>query len=318
MQTDKVFVIAEMSANHNGDLKRAFKIIEAAKAAGADAIKLQTYTADEMTIDHDGPGFILEDGEWKGTKLYDLYVKAATPRAWHKSLFLYAERLGLVAFSSVFSKAGVDFLEELGCPIYKIASFEITDIPLIEYAASTGKPLIISTGVAAPEDVAAATEAAPGASFLYCVSDYPAKNVSLRSFGHDGLSDHTLSLTLPALSVMRGAKIIEKHLTLRRADGGPDAAFSLQPDEFAEMVLRVREAWKAVSAPPPGKSPYASLRRSVYAVTDITKGEELNENIVRSIRPGHGAHPKMLKDFIGKRASRDIKRGTPFMEDMAE
>ena len=313
------FIVAEISANHNGDLKRAFQLMEAAKDAGADAVKLQTYTADTMTIDHDGPGFVLKEGPWKGEKLYDLYKRAATPWIWHKALFGYGRRLGLTVFSTPCDKTAVDFLEELDCPIYKISSFEISDIPLIQHVVKTGKPLIISCGVASDDDYTAAMKAAPHAHFLHCVSDYPAKQVRLPLFddAYVGLSDHTLSTLLPALAVARGATIIEKHLTLRRSDGGPDSSFSLEPAEFSDMVSKAQEAFKAVYGPAPPKSPYTHLRRSLYVTEDIGEGEELNMNNIRSIRPGHGLLPKHLAKMLGKKALRDLKRGEPLTLDAA-
>lgn len=306
------FIIAEISANHNGDFETAVKLLREAKHVGADAVKFQLYTADEMTIDFQHDDFTIKKGPWKGRTLYSLYSDGATPREWFPFLFRLATDMDIIPFASVFSKSGVDYLETLDCSLYKIASFEISDIPLIEHTAATGKPLIISTGVATEEDMNEVYRF--GAKLLECVSDYPATSIQLPDFheeGLDGLSDHTLSTLVPALAVARGATIIEKHLTLSRANGGMDASFSLEPDEFRRMVLSVREAWNTIHGPAPKKSPYTSLRRSLYVVEDIEKGERFTERNIRSIRPGHGMEPKYLKEMLTKRATVNYKRGQP-------
>jgi N-acetylneuraminate synthase len=329
------YVIAELSANHNGDIERAFAIMDAAKAAGADAVKLQTYTPDTITIDHDGPGFRIEEGPWRGRTLHDLYREAHMPWPWHAPLFARARELGLAIFSSVFDETSVDLLEELGTPAYKIASFEMIDLPLIERAARTGKPLIISTGMASREEIADAVAAARrgGATdlaLLYCVSGYPtpAAEANLRtipdlaaSFGTVvGLSDHSLGIGVAVAGVALGAAIIEKHVTLRRADGGPDSGFSLEPDELAALCAGCRDAHAALGAVRYGGKASESTsklhRRSIYAVADIAQGEALTEQNVRSIRPGFGLAPKHMPEILGRPAARSIARGTPISWDL--
>jgi N-acetylneuraminate synthase len=331
------YVIAEMSGNHNGDIKRAFALLEAAKQAGADAVKLQTYTADTITIDHDGPGFRIEGGPWHGRTLYDLYQEAHTPWDWHPQLFAKARELGIAIFSSPFDPTAIDFLEKLGAPAFKIASFEIIDLPLIQRAAKTGKPLIISTGIAGLGEIAEAVEAARGAgcreiALLHCTSGYPTppEDSNLRTLPHlaeafaviAGLSDHTLGTAVPVAAVALGANLIEKHFTLRRADGGPDAEFSLEPEELAELVANCRTAWTAL-----GKVSYEleasekgnkTFRRSLYAVQDIPAGGRLTAENVRSIRPGFGLPPKHLQEVLGRRAGRAIPRGTPLAWSLIE
>ncbi len=311
MLKNKPFIVAEVSANHGGSIINAYALIDAAVNAGADAVKFQLYTADEMTILSIKKDFELDHGKWKGRTLYALYKAGETPRSWFPKLFEYARKKEIIAFSSVFSKDGVDFLEKLHCPIYKISSFEITDIPLIEYVVATRKPVIISTGIATNEESLDAFSVARDAYFLYCISDYPAKPMSLRTFSDHGISDHSLSVTLPALAVMKGAIIIEKHLTLSRGIGGLDDSFSLEPDEFKLMVKNVREAWDILMGPPPKESPYTHLKRSLYVVEDIKEGELFTEKNIRAIRPGHGLPPKHLKEFLGERAANNMKRGTP-------
>jgi N-acetylneuraminate synthase len=324
------YVIAEMSGNHNGDIGRAFALIEAAKAAGADAVKLQTYTADTITIDHDGPGFMIEGGLWHGRKLHELYGEAHTPWDWHPRLFDHARAVGIACFSSPFDPTAVDFLESLGAPAYKVASFEIVDTPLVACMARTGKPLIISTGLASPEDITDAVAAARDAGardivLLHCTSGYPtpADQMHLRTMpdlaaAHGtlvGLSDHTMGTAVAVAAVALGACVIEKHFTLARADGGVDSAFSLEPDELARLVADCRDAWSAlgsvhyeeVEAEKAGRD----LRRSLYVVADVKKGEPLTPENVRSIRPGHGMAPKHLYEVLGKPAARDLKRGEP-------
>jgi N-acetylneuraminate synthase len=331
------FVIAELSANHNGDIERAFAIMKAARDAGADAVKLQTYTADTMTIDHDSDEFRIHGGLWDGRRLYELYQEAQTPWAWHEALFDKARDLGLIAFSSPFDESAVDFLESLGAPAYKIASFELIDTPLIRYAAKTGKPLILSTGMATDaeigEAISVAQEAgAGGVALLHCVSGYPtpAEEANLARIPAlaekfncaIGLSDHSPGVAVAIAGAALGAAIIEKHFTLARADGGPDAAFSLEPDELAALVKGVLIAHSALGRADYGRAgseqPNMTFRRSLYAVKDIAAGEELTGENVRSIRPGYGLAPKHLPEILGRRAARAISRGTPMSFDILE
>jgi pseudaminic acid synthase len=320
------FVIAELSGNHNGDLSRALALIDAAKAAGADAVKLQTYTADTITIDHDGPGFSIADGLWKGRSLYELYGEAQTPWDWHEKLFAHARKCGLICFSSPFDETAVDYLQTLDAPAYKIASFELVDIPLIRYAARTGKPLIMSTGMANESEIAEALSAAGGrAMLLHCISGYPTPTheANLRrietlgeAFGVPvGLSDHTMGTTAAVAAVACGACVIEKHITLRRADGGPDAAFSQEPDEFAALCRDVRDAFEALR-PQAGSRATSEeqnvmFRRSLYVVADMQAGEMFTAANVRSIRPGYGLPPRHYDAVLGKRATRALRRGDP-------
>jgi N-acetylneuraminate synthase len=331
------YVIAELSGNHNGEIERALKLIELAKNAGADAVKLQTYTADTITIDHAGPGFTIEGGLWNGRKLYELYEEAHTPWEWHPILFEHAKRLGIECFSSPFDPTAVDFLETLNAPAYKIASFEIIDIPLIRHAARTGKPLIISTGMAEADEIEDAVSAARDSgrgefALLHCVSGYPtpvdeinlARIPALASKYECvvGLSDHTLGTEVAVASVALGAAIIEKHFTLARADGGPDAAFSLEPQELAALVKGVRVAHAALGREDYGhaasEKPNMKFRRSLYAVRDIASGEALTEQNVRSIRPGYGLAPKHLPKILGRKARCAIARGTPLSFDLID
>jgi len=326
-----VFIIAELSANHLQKFDNAVKLIKAAKEAGADAIKLQTYTPDTITIDCNNEYFQIKQGTlWDGQTFYELYKKAYTPWEWQPKLKKIAEEEGLIFFSSVFDKTAVDFLEEINVPAYKIASFEITDIPLIEYVASKGKPIIISTGIATLSDIKEAVNACKGIgneqiALLKCVSAYPTslEDVNLRTIPNlsdtfktvVGLSDHTLGISIPIASVALGASIIEKHLTLDRSLGGPDATFSLEPEEFKKMVKSVKEVEKAL-----GEVSYdltekmkksREFSRSLFVVKDIKTGEVFTEENIRSIRPGYGLPPKHLKDILGKRATQDIKKGRP-------
>ncbi len=324
------YVIAELSGNHNGKIERAFAIMQAAQDAGADAVKLQTYTPDTMTIDHDGPEFVIEGGLWNGRRLYELYQEAQTPWDWQEALFAKGRELGITVFSTPFDNSAVDFLERLNAPAYKIASFELIDTPLIRYAAETGKPLIISTGMSTPEEiaeaVAVAEEARTGSvALLHCVSAYPAPAeeanlvripaLAARYNCPVGLSDHTMDVEVAIASVALGAAIIEKHLTLRRADGGPDAAFSLEPQELSSLVRGVRTAYASLGQREAGiaksEKPNMIFRRSLYVVKDIAAGEKLTSENVRSIRPGYGLAPKHLPEVIGRHARRKIKRGTP-------
>ena len=329
-------VIAELSGNHNGDITRALRLIDVAKEVGADAVKLQTYTADTITIDYSGAGFVIEGGLWQGRKLYDLYKEAHTPWDWHPKLFAHAQKSGITCFSSPFDPSAVDLLERLGAPAYKIASFEIVDTPLIRYAAKTGKPVVISTGMAATEEIADAVAAvraeAGDYALLHCVSGYPtpAEEANLARIpalaaSYDapiGLSDHTLGTEVALAAVALGAAIIEKHVTLARADGGPDAAFSLEPHELAALVKGARTTFAALGSADYGHAASERgnmvFRRSLYAVADIAAGEELTHANVRSIRPGYGLAPKYLPELLGRRATRAIARGTPMTMDLVE
>ncbi|WP_226670466.1 pseudaminic acid synthase [Metabacillus litoralis] len=329
--TKKVFIIAEMSANHGHDINIAKETIKAAKDAGADAIKLQTYTADTITIDCNNEYFQVKQGTiWDGRTLYDLYKEAYTPWEWHEELMDYAKELGLICFSSPFDKTAVDLLESLNVPAYKIASFEITDIPLIEYVASKKKPIIISTGIATIGEIEDAVQACRNAGndqiiLLKCTSAYPAKieDANLRTMQNlketfnveVGLSDHTLGATVPVVSVALGAKVIEKHFILDKSIGGPDASFSLDKQEFKLLVDSVRDAEKAL-----GKIDYEmtekkeksrEFSRSLFVAKDIKEGEAFNKENVRSIRPGYGLAPKYSNNIYGSIASQDINRGTP-------
>jgi N-acetylneuraminate synthase len=330
------FVIAELSGNHNGELGRALALVDAAAEAGADAVKLQTYTADTITLDHDGPGFRIEDGLWAGRTLHDLYREAATPWAWHEALFERARERGVICFSSPFDDTAVGLLEGLDAPAYKIASFEAVDLPLIARAAQSGRPLIISTGMTSPAEIGEAVDTARGAgaqvALLHCVSAYPARfdDANLRMIPHlaadygciAGLSDHTPGTAAAVAAVALGACIIEKHVTLSRADGGPDAAFSLEPDELRRLVEDCRHAWEALGTAEyrrgETESANRQFRRSLYVVRDVKAGEMIGEGDVRSIRPGFGLAPKALAKVIGRRAARDLKRGEPVDWGMVE
>lgn len=325
----KTFIIAELSANHNGDYEIAKETIRAAKRAGADAIKLQTYTADTLTIDSKNKDFVLKSGSiWDGTTFYDLYKKAYTPWDWHEGLFKLAKDEGLICFSSPFDKTAVDFLEELQTPAYKIASFEITDIPLIEYIASKGKPIIISTGIATDTDIELALDACKkmennDIALLKCTSSYPApinesniimiKDLANKYNVVSGLSDHTLGITVPIVAVSLGAKIIEKHFILDKDIGGPDSSFSLDENEFSKMTDAVRKAEKAIGVvdyklsnkQKKGKD----FSRSLYVVKNIKKGDVITESNIRSIRPGFGLHPKYYNEILGLKVLKDLSRG---------
>lgn len=324
------YVIAEMSANHNGNIETAFRIIEEAKNAGADAIKMQTYTADTLTLNCDLPDFQINDGLWAGRTLYELYEWAHTPWDWHKPLFDRARTLGITIFSSPFDNTAVDLLEDLNAPAYKIASFEAVDLPLIKYAASTGKPMIISTGMADAEEIAEAIEAAREGgckelAVLHCVSGYPApaEDYNLRTipdmierFGLvTGLSDHTLDNTIAIASVALGASIIEKHFTLNRNGGGPDDSFSLEPFDLKNLCQAAKTAWRALGEIDYGRKSSeignVKFRRSLYTIKKIKKGEILVPSMIKSVRPGYGASPKNVENLIGKRAKRDLDINTP-------
>lgn len=324
------YVIAELSANHNGKLETAMKIIAEAKNAGADAVKLQTYTADTITLNSEAEEFQIRGGLWDGKSLYQLYQEAHMPWEWHKPLFDYAKEIGITIFSSPFDTTAVDMLEELGAPAYKIASFEAVDLPLIKYVAATGKPMIISTGMADAEEIQEAIDAARSAgckelAILHCVSGYPApaEDYNLRTitdmqerFGLvTGLSDHTIDNSTAVASVVLGASIIEKHFTLDRNGGGPDDSFSLEPPELAALCKDSKTAWAAL-----GKADYgrkssevgnAKFRRSLYFVNDMKKGQKITAKDVRSVRPGYGLPPKEFDNIIGKRLSEVVNKNSP-------
>lgn len=329
-ERENIYIIAELSGNHNGSIKNAIETIRAAKRVGADAIKLQTYTADTMTLDCVNNDFLLSQGTiWDGEYLHDLYKKAFTPWEWHEELFQTAKDEGIDCFSTPFDKTAVDFLETLNNPIYKIASFEITDIPLIKYVASKGKPVIISTGIATTEDIELALKTCKEAgnnqiALLKCTSSYPAPmaEANLAMIGDlaeryevvTGLSDHTLGITAPVVAVTQGAKIIEKHFILDKSIGGPDVSFSLDEHEFNQMVKAVREAELAI-----GIIDYTltdkqkqgrNFSRSLYIAEDVKKGDIVTKSNIRSVRPGYGLHPKYLKDILGKKFKNDFKKGT--------
>jgi len=331
-----VFIVAEISANHLQKFDYAIELIKVARKAGADAVKFQTYTPDTLTIDCDNKYFQIKQGTiWDGKTLYQLYKEAYTPWEWLPKLKKIAEKEGLIFFSSVFDKTSVDFLEKITPPAYKIASFEITDIPLIEYVARKKKPIIISTGIATLSDIKEAVNTCKKVGnnqiiLLKCTSVYPAplEEVNLRTIPNlketfktvVGLSDHTLGISIPIAAVALGAKIIEKHLTLDRSLGGPDAAFSLEPEEFKEMVNGIKETEKAL-----GKISYKlskkikknrEFRRSLFIIKDIKRGERFTETNIRSIRPGYGLSPKYFKKVLDKEAKRDIEKGTPLSWDL--
>jgi pseudaminic acid synthase len=324
------YVICELSGNHNGSLDRALQLLEAAAATGADAIKIQTYTPDTITIDHDGPGFRIDGGPWSGRTLYDLYGEAQTPFEWHEALFRRARALGITLFSSPFDETAADLLESLDAPAYKIASFEAIDLPLIAHVAAKGRPLIISTGMSnlGEIDDAVTTARDNGCDqlvLLHCVSSYPApdEDSNVRTVPHlaqafgcvSGLSDHSGGSAASVAAIALGGAVIEKHFTLARSDGGPDAAFSLEPDEFTALVRDCKQAWRAL-----GRISYdlcgsergsIMFRRSLYVVADVAAGEPLTRANVRSIRPGHGLAPRHLPAILGRRATRDLHRGEP-------
>ncbi|UAM97200.1 pseudaminic acid synthase [Polaribacter litorisediminis] len=330
-----IFIIAELSANHNGSLTTAIETVRAAKRAGADCIKLQTYTADTMTIASDKDDFIVKGTIWENQNLHELYQKAYTPWEWQEELMQVAKEEGLVCFSSPFDASSVEFLENLKVPAYKIASFEITDIPLIELVASKGKPVIMSTGIAEKEDIALALEACKrmgnnNIALLKCTSSYPApieeanlcmiKDLADRYGVISGLSDHTMGSTVPVVAAALGAKIIEKHFILDRSIGGPDASFSMNEEEFTAMVKAVREAESAIGVVDytlTAKQRHGrDFCRSLYVVEDIKVGEIITEKNMRSIRPGFGMHPKYYQEILGKKVQVDIERGTPLSFNM--
>ena len=331
----KTFIIAEMSANHNHHFDVAIETIKAAKEAGADAIKIQTYTADTITLDCHTPDFINGKGLWEGEALYDLYKKAYTPWEWHEEIFRVAREEGLVCFSTPFDKTAVDLLESLDNPIYKIASFEITDIPLIQYIASKHKPVILSTGIAMIEDITLALETLRNGgcddiTLLKCTSAYPApiEAANLRTiedmknrFGVKvGLSDHTMGSDVSLAAVALGAEVIEKHFIINRSIGGPDSAFSMEKDEFAAMVKSIRNVEKAlgevVYPTDPSKIKGREFSRSLYVAEDVKAGDVVTEKNVRSVRPGYGLHPKYLPKVLGKKFVKDCQMGERFSFEM--
>ena len=335
---NKTYIVAELSANHGHKLENALASVHAAKAAGANAIKIQTYTADTITLDCNAEDFQVKSGTmWDGITLYNLYKEAYTPWEWHKAIFDEAKKVGIDCFSTPFDKTAVDLLEELDNPIYKIASFEITDIPLIEYTASKHKPMVISTGIATPNDIQEALDACERVgnddiTLLHCVSAYPApmELVNLRTmtdmaerYGvRVGLSDHTMGSDVAIAAVALGAAMVEKHFILDRAIGGPDAAFSMQQDEFAAMVQSIRNVEKALGTVAYKTAPSAikgrEFSRSLYVAEDMKAGDIITEENVRSVRPGFGLHPKYLPEILGKKVNRDLERGERMKLDYVE
>jgi pseudaminic acid synthase len=331
------YIVAEMSGNHNGDIGRAFRILDAAKGAGADAVKIQTYRADTITIDHSGPGFVVDGGLWDGRRLFELYDEAHTPWDWHAPIFEYGRKIGITVFSSPFDATAVDLLEDLGAPAYKIASPELIDLPLIRRVARTGKPILMSTGMATLEEIAEAIDAARGAGateivVLHCTAAYPAppEEANLATIAEiarrfdviAGLSDHTLGTVVPGIAIALGADVIEKHFTLDRAEGGVDSAFSLEPAELAELVRNSRIARQTVGspafAPTASEATVLKNRRSLYVVAPIAQGEAFTSRNVRSIRPGLGMKPKYLEAVLGRRAARELAFGEALDPSMIE
>lgn len=338
-ENEPPFIVAEMSGNHNQSLERAIEIVEAAAKTGVHAIKLQTYTADTLTLNVRNEDFMLrgEDSLWKDQSLYDLFQKAHTPWEWHAPIMKRANELGMLCFSSPFDETAVDFLESLKVPAYKIASMEIIHLPLIRKAASTGKPLILSTGMASEEEIAEAVETARAAGcenpiLLKCTSAYPAKaeDANLMTISDMrkrfrclvGLSDHTLGITVPMVAIAHGACFVEKHFTLKRSDGGLDAAFSLEPEEMRSLVTESQTAWKALGkiSYGPDKAQELSLqeRRSLYIATDMKAGDLFTPQNLRCIRPSYGLAPKHFDSILGKRVTRDVKMGTPLSWDLVQ
>lgn len=329
------YVIAELSANHNGRLETALRIIKEAKAAGADAVKLQTYRPDTITLDSDSEDFRIRGGLWDGRTLYELYEEAHMPWEWHQSLFDYARSIDITIFSSPFDSTAVDLLEDLNTPAYKIASFEAVDLPLIRYVASTGKPMIISTGMADADEIEEAIAAARDGgcrdlAILHCVSGYPApaEDYNLRTLADmrsrfgvvTGLSDHTIDNTTAIASVALGAAVIEKHFTLDRSGGGPDDSFSLEPPELAALCRGAKTAWQALGAVDYGRKSSeqgnAQFRRSLYFVKDLKKGDVISKEAVRSVRPGFGLPPKALSEVLGKRVCEDVSANSPVLREL--
>jgi N-acetylneuraminate synthase len=331
------FLVAELSANHGGHLAQALALLDAAKGCGVDAVKLQTYRPDTITLASDLPDFRIEGGPWDGRTLYDLYEEAHTPWEWHGELFERARRLGLTIFSSPFDTTAIDFLEDLGCPAYKIASFEAVDLPLVRYAAATGKPLIISTGMANAEEISEVVNAAIGSgcralSLLHCVSGYPAPAedynlVTIRDLREQyrvpiGLSDHTLGNASAIASIALGASIVEKHFTLDRSAKGPDSGFSLEPRELAALVSDCRTAWMAMGKVnyglKPSETANVKFRRSLYFIRAMKAGDVIGIQDVRSVRPGFGLPPKYLNAIVGVRVTRDVAANTAVTLDVLE
>lgn len=331
------YVIAELSANHNGDLTKAFQTIDAAAAAGADAVKIQTYTADTMTIDCDTQDFMIRGGLWNGYKLYDLYKWAETPYEWHRDLFGYAKKKGITIFSTPFDETAVDLLESLNTPVYKVASFEMTDLPLLKYIGRTGKPVIMSTGMASLDEIAESLEALKSSGsgniiLLHCISSYPAPmdQANLRQiqtlrklFGVEtGLSDHTLGTTASVAAIALGACMVEKHFTLSRDDKGPDSEFSIEPAELASLCHATKDAWLALGSldfsRQEAEKDSMRFRRSVYFVRDLAAGDTVTEADVRRIRPGFGLAPKYFQDVLGRRMKVAVSRGTPVSWDVLD
>lgn len=329
--TERPIIVAEISGSHLGSLERAFGLIAAAKKAGADAVKCQAYEPRHITIKSTRPEFVVKNPLWKGRTLWDLYEEAHTPLSWLEPMFRYAGRMEIPVFASVFDLEGLAELERLNAPVHKVASFEITDIPLLEAIAATGKPAIISTGMASPEEIqdALATMSHNEVFLLQAVSGYPTPiseaNLPRMTWlkrwcnCHIGISDHTLGSTVPIAATALGAKLIEKHMCLSREDGGPDAAFSMEPHEFQEMANAVRDAWAAIqSSPSPSEDVNRQLRRSLYVMKDVAKGEPFTTKNVRSIRPANGLPPRRLYEVLGRTASMNIQAGTPLSEEMLQ
>jgi pseudaminic acid synthase len=329
------YIIAELSANHNGSIERALKAIETAKGCGADAVKIQTYTADTMTIDSDRPDFLIKGGPWDGFKLYDLYKWAETPFEWHEAMFSHARKVGITLFSTPFDETAVDLLERLNAPAYKIASFEAIDLPLIRYVANTKKPMIISTGMASELEIEEAVDTARDAGcndlvLLHCVSSYPAPieqanllripKISERFNVLSGLSDHTLGTLASIAAVSLGACLLEKHFTLSRAEKGPDSEFSLEPQELSSLCKDAKQAWLSLGSPssarPKAESKSIIFRRSIYFVKDMNEGQVISNTDIRRIRPGLGLAPKHFDQIVGMRLSRSVERGTPVSWDL--
>ncbi|WP_434777350.1 pseudaminic acid synthase [Neisseria sp. Ec49-e6-T10] len=334
---EKPYIIAELSANHNGSIERAFETIKAAYESGADAVKIQTYTADTMTIDCNREEFLIKGGLWDGYKLYDLYKWAETPYEWHQAIFDYAKKIGITIFSTPFDETAVDLLESLDVPAYKVASFEMTDLPLIKYIARTGKPIIMSTGMASEEEIAEAIKTVHDAGnhqlvVLHCISSYPApiEQANLRQMTTIaerfnvpvGLSDHTLGTTASITAVALGACVIEKHFTLSRQDKGPDSDFSIEPDELKILCQQTRDAWLSLGTTgfkrQQAEAQNKIFRRSIYFVKPLKVGETINQTHIRRIRPGLGLEPKYFDAIIGKKVVTDIEYGMPVTWDVLD
>ena len=335
--THEPYVIAELSANHNGSLERAKLSIKAAKNSGAHAVKLQTYTADTMTIDCDKPDFLIKGGLWDGYKLYDLYGEASTPFEWHKDLFSYAAQVGIDCFSTPFDESAFELLEELRAPAYKIASFELTDLPLIRVVARSGKPLLMSTGMATEAEISEAVYTAQNSGcnsilLFHCISSYPAPmdqsnlrkivNLKKRFSVEVGLSDHTLGITAAIASIALGASAIEKHFTLSRSEKGPDSEFSIEPSELSGLVKGTKDAWLSLGngdfTRPVSENSSLAFRRSIYFVRDLKAGQFITANDVRRIRPGFGLPPKYFQEILGRRLKHDVSFGDPVSFEMLD